>query len=493
MNRLPLVFAFLLLATATGYTGEAVGRWDVFEISLPGPDEGNAFVEVEFAAVFEQGGKSVRVPGFYDGGGIYRVRFMPDATGVWSYQTHANRPALDGRRGSLTVTPPAAGNHGPVVVSHGTHFAHADGTPYWQVGTTCYAWTHQPPELEEETLRTLATAPFNKLRMCVFPKWFDFNHVEPQLYPFAGTPPDRWDFQRFNPAFFQHLERRILDLQKLGIEADVILFHPYDGGHWGFDRMGPENDARYLRYIVARLAAYRNVWWSLANEWDYVKTKQPEDWERFGQIVRQSDPFGHLCSIHQQKKIFDPSRPWITHLSLQSDRPEDSSKHVARTQKPVIYDECKYEGNIPNGWGRITAERMTELFWRTLVGGAYCGHGETYLDPHEVLWWAKGGVLHGRSPERIAFYKGIAEAAPTAAGPLAPENTWGVEGRYYLIYHWEAVTAPEIVMLPQNAAFIAEIIDTWNMTITPVPGVFSGRAEIPLPKKPYLALRLTRQ
>lgn len=73
--------------------------------------------------------------------------------------------------------------------------------------------------------------------MCVFPKHYSWNTNEPPLYPFEGTPPRTWDFSRFNPASFQHLEQRILDLQRLEIEADLILFHPYDKGHWGFDRM----------------------------------------------------------------------------------------------------------------------------------------------------------------------------------------------------------------------------------------------------------------
>jgi len=55
-------------------------------------------------------------------------------------------------------------------------------------------------------------------------------------------------------------------LRDLGIQADLILFHPYD--HWGYALMGAEADERYLRYTVARLAAYRNVWWSVANAWD---------------------------------------------------------------------------------------------------------------------------------------------------------------------------------------------------------------------------------
>ena len=127
-----------------------------------------------------------------------------------------------------------------------------------------------------------------------------------------------WNFSRFNPQYFQHLEQRVADLQKLGIEADIILFHPYDEGHWGFDRMPAAVDDRYLHYVVARLAAYRNVWWSLANEWDFMKKKQESDFVRFGEIVSHDDPWHHLLSIHNGSILFNHTLPWVTHASIQN-------------------------------------------------------------------------------------------------------------------------------------------------------------------------------
>ena len=56
--------------------------------------------------------------------------------------------------------------------------------------------------------------------------------------------------------FFQHLEKRIDQLNRLGIEADLILFHPYDKGRWGFDAMSNEVNVRYIKYITARLASF---------------------------------------------------------------------------------------------------------------------------------------------------------------------------------------------------------------------------------------------
>ena len=106
------------------------------------------------------------------------------------------------------------------------HFAYQDGTPYHPVGTTCYVWNHQGDALEEQTLATLKSAPFNKMRMCVFPKHYAFNNNEPPCYPFESEGKGSWDFDRFNPEYFRRLEKRIRDLQALGIEADLIIFHP---------------------------------------------------------------------------------------------------------------------------------------------------------------------------------------------------------------------------------------------------------------------------
>lgn len=479
-------------AEAEGPTKDSVEQWGIFEASYAESASGNPFVEVEFGATFEQAGNSVAVEGFYDGGGVYRVRFMPNAVGDWTYRTHSNRPKLDGKTGTFTTHAARGANHGPMRVKDQYHFIYADGAPYRELGTTCYAWTSQPPALEEQTLKTLATAPFNKMRMCIFPKWYHYNQVEPPQYPFVGQAPSRWDFTQFNPSYFQHFEKRIGQLGAMGIEVDVILFHPYDEGHWGFDNMGAENDDRYLRYVIARLGAYRNVWWSLANEWDYFKTKTGVDFERIGETIAKNDPYKHMCSIHNQKTFFDHTKPWISHVSVQNDMPDNAPAYIRKYAKPVVFDECRYEGDISEGWGDITAERMVGNFWKTLVEGAFCGHGETYLNAKEELWWSKGGVLVGRSPALLKFFKQVVDAAPAGATVLADRNTWGVDGEYYLTYLWDRQHATQSYKLSEGRNFRADILDTLAMTITPVAGMLSGKVDIPLPVKPFLAIRVVR-
>jgi Domain of unknown function (DUF5060)/Domain of unknown function (DUF5605)/Protein of unknown function (DUF4038) len=482
-----------LLTSSFGAAGAAdsvgVEQWNFFEITLQGPSSGNPFVEIEFSAELSNSHRTVRVPGFYDGEGTYKVRFMPDILGTWTYKTSSNRTELAGKSGRFECIAAQPGNRGPVQVASTWHFAYADGSTYVPIGTTCYAWTHQGDTLEEQTIETLRSAPFNKLRMCIFPKSYAYNQNEPQFYPFPRNSDGSNNYSRFNPEFFRHLEKRLAQLRDLQIEADLILFHPYD--RWGYSNMPPEADDRYLKYVVARLSAFRNVWWSIANEFDLVKTKKLSDWDRYFHVVQQQDPYGHLRSIHHSKTMYDHGKPWVTHVSIQGDSFEKTEELRTGYMKPVIYDECKYEGNIPQRWGNISGQEMVRRFWLGTVTGAYVGHGETYLDSHDVLWWSKGGTLHGDSPKRIAFLRKVLEDG--LGEGLDPVSNYylgaGKPGQYALYYFDLHQPANYTFDLGKNGTFKADLIDPWEMTITPMEGSYKGKFLLKLPGKPYMAVR----
>ncbi|WP_369070449.1 DUF5605 domain-containing protein [Kineococcus terrestris] len=466
-----------------------------FEVELRGPSHGNPYTDVELTARFSgPDGGSRDVLGFYDGDGRYLVRFLPGEAGHWRFETTSNARSLDGVTGELEARQGAG--RGPVRVADQYHFRYADGSRYLPIGTTCYAWTHQDEELQELTLRTLADAPFTKLRMCLFPKSYTFNTNEPARYPFAREQDGGWDPTRFDPAWWAHLERRIDQLDELGIEADLILFHAYD--RWGFSTMDAATDDRYVRYAVARLSAFRGVWWSLANEFDLLHTKTEDDWERWAGIIGRWDASDHLRSIHNCRDVYDQSRPWITHVSMQRTdvyrTAENTTEWRAAWGKPVVVDECAYEGDIDQGWGNITGEEMVRRCWEGALRGGYVGHGETYLHPDEVLWWAKGGELHGTSPDRIAFLTSIVEQVP--GGVLEPlPGSWdavsaGVPGEHQLVYFGNHRPRFRRFFLDPATTWDVDVIDTWGMTVETVPGPRSGRFTVDLPGRPYVAVRL---
>ena len=470
-----------------------VEKWGVFELALTHAPSGNPYADVQFGACFAHEHRTVSVAGFYDGGDTFRVRFMPDAVGKWCYETHSSQSELDGTSGTFRCTEPRERNHGPVLVD-GRHFVYADGVRYYPFGTTCYAWTHQADDLQERTLSTLRGAAFNKLRMCVFPKDYRYCRNDPARHPFLKKDSGEWDFTRFNPDFFRHLDGRIRHLMALGVEADLIIFHPYD--RWGYADMGAEADDRYVRYLTARLAAYRNVWWSMANEYDLVRSKTMADWDRLFRVLQACDPYRRLCSVHNCREFYDHTKPWITHASIQSSDLGHVREWREAYRKPVVVDECRYEGDVEYGWGNITAQELVHRFWLGVLGGGYVGHGETYRHAEDVLWWSKGGVLHGNSPARIAFLRTLVESGP--AEGLEPAD-WrrpvlgaGKGDAYYLFYFGGCQPGECTFEPPSDTRYRADVIDTWEMTISPVEGVFSGRFTLGQPARPYMAVRLQK-
>jgi len=494
--RTVLPAACLCLAASMFLSNRSVAaeaeQWGLWETSLNGPREGNPYLDVELAVTFHQAGRRVAIAGFYDGDGIYKVRFSPPAPGAWRYETQSNRPELNGRTGSFTAGPPSKDNHGPVQVFSTYYFRYADGTPYHQFGTTCYAWVHQPPALQQQTLETLAASPFNKIRFCVFPKSYTYNQNEPERFAFLKKADGKFDFARPDPAFWRQLEQRIGDLSQLGIEADLILWHPYD--RWGFAQMGAANDDRYLRYAIARVGAFRNVWWSLANEFDLMAPgamanhrgdKQLADWDRFFQILQNEDAHQRLRGIHNCRGFYDHAQPWVTHSSIQRHDVHRVGEWREQYKRPVVIDECGYEGDIPQGWGNLKPEEMVRRFWIGTMGGGYVGHGETYKHPKDLLWWSKGGVLHGQSPRRIAWLKQFMADAPPfdqlePRGEHQGRFVLANPGAYYLVYCQKP--GIESLDLPGQRPYKLDLIDPWAMTVVPLGTAPAGRFQLNAPR-----------
>ena len=361
-----------------------VDKWGVFEAVLSGPTGGNPFVNVTLEADFALGARNVPAPGFYDGNGVYRIRFMPDTEGEWNYRTRSNASALDGLGGRFRCGPPREGNHGPVRVRNRHHFAYADGKPYFPFGTTCYAWTHQPLDMQRQTLETMQTSGFNKLRMAVFPKHYIFNENEPLYDVYERREGGELDFDRPNVIAFRHFEAQVAALGDMGVEADIIIFHPYD--RWGYCAMSPDQDERYVRYLAARLGAFRNVWWSLANEYDFLLDVKPlARWDQFFHVIEENDPARHLKSIHNGEETmnFDHRKPWIDHVCIQNWNVKRTTDWRREWGKPIVNDELEYEGDISLAWGDLTAQEMTHRFWVTVTRGGYAGHGECYAHPQD--------------------------------------------------------------------------------------------------------------
>ena len=144
--------------------------------------------------------------------------------------------------------------------------------------------------------------------------------------------------------------------------------------------------------------------------------------------------------------------------------------------KPIVNDELEYEGDISLAWGNISAREMVHRCWLTLTRGGYAGHGEVSLIGVSLLWWAKGGPLRGESWKRIAFLRSIVEAdvrnglAPAAGGGVALDSVCPAASMATIGSSTSASTSPRCGWrdCPTTMAiYEVDVIDTWEMTITP--------------------------
>ena len=290
--------------------------------------------------------------------------------------------------------------------------------------------------------------------------------------------------------------------------------------------MPAEVNDRYLRYLVARLSSFRNLWWSFANEYDLFFERKMEDWDHYMQLVQQEDPYHHLRSIHNCWSFYDHNKPWVTHCSIQNGVIQRVPTWRKKYNKPVVIDECGYEGNIHMMWGDLSPEEMVLRFWLGFTLGGYVGHGETYVNPEEVLWWSKGGELHGESAPRIAFLRKIFEHAPAltpvdkfdyenismmageheslfadfkknsamaiaAAGLNSEACGYNTDQGYYLYYYGMHQPASQNFNL-QDGAFQVDVIDTWNMVVETVIEHAAGQVSVQLPGRKFMAIRIQK-
>jgi len=370
---------------------------------------------------------------------------MPDRQGHWKFTTEANDAALDGHIGEFEATAPGKNNHGPVRVSKKFHFSYADGTPFYPLGTTTYGLFQQEREAQVRMMGTLSRTAFNKTRIFVMPGGLNPNGAP--FCPFQAKSATSIDFDRYNVEFFRRYEAGVLDLQALGIEADLILFNPYDM-RGKCSKLPRGQDSAFIRYTIARLAAYRNIWWTLTNEFDlFPQFGIQKDWLPLGELLEASDPYRHLRGIHNScVGFYDNSEKWITHVIFQditlqrlTAEPRNNSAMGLDARsfgKPVVIDEYGYEGNIAMTWGSIAPREAVEMHWSIVMAGAYGSHGEAYFG-------TQAGTFVGEAPERLAFLKRIMMETPfqdleplpdVAADKNAAVTVLGAPGSCYLFH-----------------------------------------------------------
>lgn len=375
------------------------------------------FNEIELDAVFtDAAGASYRVPAFWAGDGLWRVRFSPPSRGVYDYQTSCSDESnaeLHGITGRFTVTPYGGPNallrHGPVrAAADHRHFEHADGTPFFWLADT--EWFGLCSRLEWPL--DFQTLTNDRAR-----KGFSVIQIVAGPYPDMPLNDERganeagfwWepDLSAINPAYYDMADRRIQYIVDLGIVPCIV-------GCWGYylEELGEDRIRKHWRNLIARYGAYPVVWcaageatmpfYLYSGDREAYIDRIRSSWTDIARYIRATDPLGRMITIHPtnsgHKEVDDASTLDFDMLQTGHSGHCDLPNTIRTLQAaldhsprmPVINSEVCYEGIL-----EMSREEIQRLyFWVCMLSGAA---GHTY--GANGIWQVnRPGEPYGPSP-----------------------------------------------------------------------------------------------
>jgi hypothetical protein len=416
-------------------SAQSVETYDYVEVvaNVEKPDARNPFLDASLTGSFAKADGSDRrtVEGFCDSadGRVFRIRFMPSAPGDYAYTVIYKQGGVDTTKtGSFKAT--AGHRRGPIRVDakYPWHFIwEGTGEHYFFHGTTAFwlmGWGEN--RIINNSIDRLAKLKINRIRVLISGAanilWGEpvmtGHGFTMSLRPWLAEAPDNFenpkiDFTRFNLAYWQKWERMLGYARDRDIIISAIL---EISTHKAQPAAGSEDERRYIRYAIARLAAFSNVTWDLGDDLD---TFRDEKWtHETGTLLVGWDPYKHLATSHPTHgEPQDRGSDWFGFTSIQDwSRPQHSLMLEERQlQKktgriiPQANEEYGYEDHYPH-WApkpdADSAETLRRMAWEIAMAGAYGTAGESARRGVNIWPDMGGGWINGRGDDTMVMLKG---------------------------------------------------------------------------------------
>lgn len=261
--------------------------------------EVNSF-EIEFTS---PSGKKKTVRGFWDGGTVWKVRFMPDELGNWTYESTSSDQSNTGLHHVTGAFECIVNDSeldlyqkGPIIHQKGSyHLSHLDGSPFfWTAGT---AWNGALKSTDEEWsfyLNHRVTHHYNTIQL-VTTQWRGGTTNAEGEVAFTGSGRIS-----LNPGFFQRIDQKIEEANQKGLLVSPVILWALPFGQGTEFSPGyylPIREAILLaNYIVARYQG-NHVVWNLGGDGKYDGDLE-DRWKTIGAAVFGEGKHQGLVTLH---------------------------------------------------------------------------------------------------------------------------------------------------------------------------------------------------
>jgi len=380
-------------------TGAATAvQFGVHEVALTGDGSvANPFDTLVSVTFTPPSGASQagNVQAFYDGDNLWRARVYASEVGKWKWSSRcATDPQLDGASGTFEVVESKLRGRLLPHPKNPHQWMTEDGRCFLNLNDTAYFWTSAfdgegKPVTDDDAhayARDAVAHGITSLR--------SFLIIGPKG-PQPRSLRDQWRnaffadeaMSQFQLAHFRTADARLRWLldEEPDLYIQLVLFpmgcaYAKDQEVW--QTLTPAQRERLLRYLVARYAAYPQVFWLVVNDAHYGP-KYPLNHafaQEVGEYFAQHDPWRHpLSTGHARGVEFAfPDEDWVTYLHLehQHDLGGSLALKYAGHHKPVFLGEDRYE---QDHGARLDPAHMDywqrRLFWSWLLAGGSANYG----------------------------------------------------------------------------------------------------------------------
>ncbi|AQX78942.1 hypothetical protein BWO91_02045 [Plantibacter flavus] len=368
-----------------------VEQWTRHEVQLTSTQEyAHPDTDVSITAHFRgPSGQVIELPGFWDGGDAFAVRFAPTETGRWTYTVTASDETNAGLHrvtGELDAVP-YTGDH--AIYRHGfiresddrRAFVYADGTPFFWLGNTHWQAANYERLDTSNNPYAAGTSQFHSVVDSDQARGFTVYQTYPDAAVNDGggnVPVVNWwaaEYTHLDPDAFRDQFDVMMDyIADQGIVIALGL-----GVHTQSGQIGPVAMTHFTRYVLARYAAHPIIWIT-GQEVDIEdETAKLSTWQAVAETIAANDgyhrPLGaHMWAIGEPKVFGD--QPWHTWYPTQgghdSIRTQEHYRSYwdERPTKPFLETEANYE----DIWA-VTVDDTRHSAWKALQCGSY---GYTY-------------------------------------------------------------------------------------------------------------------
>ena len=399
-------------------------------------------------------GKLTTINGFWDGDKTWRVRFAPNETGKWTFTSFCSdtlNTGLHAVKGTFecvaSQSQHAIYTKGSIIHPKGTyHLTHADGTPFFYAA--CTAWNGPLKSTEKEWEMYLQDRVKNHYNVIQFTttQWRGADKNSEGNVAFEGSGRIK-----LNPAFFQHLDKKIDEINRHGLVAAPVLLWALPvstGRELSPGYYLPEPEAILLaNYMVARYGGHQVIW-ILGGDGKYIGEYE-QRWKTIGRAVFSGEHPG-VTSLHSQGGSWIGKEyaheDWLDILGYQTGHNSSDNTINWITKGPVTNEWSKlppkvlinmepcYEDIVPSVTSKeVRNASYWSLFSTPVAGITYGANG---------IWpWIRPGekILNHREPAMLrSWEESIRLPGSVQIGQLShfmSQYNW-----------WQMKPAPELVV-----------------------------------------------